>query len=88
MPQTVDVLLAARADVNARNKFGDTAIMAAALAGNLAIVRTLRARGASLENSGWTALIYAATGGFDPSSPICWPRAPTSTRRRPTARPR
>lgn len=63
---TVDLLLAARADVNARNKFGDTAIMAAALAGNLAIVRTLRARGASLENSGWNALIYAATGGFDP----------------------
>jgi ankyrin repeat protein len=39
--------------------------MAAALSGNLAIVRTLRARGASLENPGWTPLIYAATGGHD-----------------------
>ncbi len=28
-------------------------------------MRTLRARGAALENPGWTALIYAATGGHD-----------------------
>jgi len=62
---TVDALLAAKANVNARNKFGDTAIMVAALSGNLGIVRTLRGRGASLENAGWTPLIYAATGGFD-----------------------
>ena len=63
---SVDVLLAARANVNARSKFGDTAIMAAAYTGNLTLVRTLRAKGASLENAGWTPLIYAATGGFDP----------------------
>jgi len=62
---TVQVLLAAKADVNARNRFGDTAVMVAALSGSLPVVRALRSGGANLENAGWTALIYAATGGFD-----------------------
>ena len=62
---TVDLLLGAKANVNARSKFGDTAIMAAALSGQLAVVRTLRTRGAELDGAGWTALIYAATGGHD-----------------------
>jgi len=39
--------------------------MAAALSGQLAVVRTLRTRGAELDGAGWTALIYAATGGHD-----------------------
>jgi ankyrin repeat protein len=53
------------ARMSMREQVRNTAIMAAALSGNLAIVRTLRARGAGLENSGWTPLIYAATGGHD-----------------------
>src|SRR5437867_9943224 len=62
---TVDVLLAAKANVNAKNRFGDTPLMAAALNGHLEIVRRLRTQGADLEPRGWTPLIYAATGGHD-----------------------
>jgi len=62
---TIDVLLAGRADVNARSGFGDTALMMAALNGHDDIVRKLRARGGVLEGRGWTPLIYAATGGHD-----------------------
>jgi ankyrin repeat protein len=62
---TVDVLLAGRARVDARNRFGDTAVMVAALGGRLDIVQKLVARGAGLNGSGWTPLIYAATGGHD-----------------------
>ena len=42
---TVDALLAAKANVNARSTVGDTAIMAAALNGHLDLVKKLRARG-------------------------------------------
>lgn len=63
--RVVDVLLAAGARVDARNGFGDTALMMAALNGHLDIAKRLRARGASLEGSGWTPLIYAATGGHE-----------------------
>ena len=62
---TVDALLAANANVNARSKFGDSALMAAALNGHLDLVKKLRSRGAELEGPGWTPLIYAATGGQD-----------------------
>ncbi|HEY2818396.1 MAG TPA: ankyrin repeat domain-containing protein [Casimicrobiaceae bacterium] len=62
---TVDVLLAAKANVNAKNRFGDTPVMVAALNGQLEIVRRLRMQGAELEPRGWTPLIYAATGGHD-----------------------
>jgi len=62
---TVDVLLAAKANVDAKNRFGDTALMVAALNGKLDIVRKLRTRGAELNPRGWTPLIYAATGGHD-----------------------
>ena len=62
---TVDVLLAAKANVNAKNRVGDTPLMAAALNGHLEIVRKLRTQGADLEPRGWTPLIYAATGGHD-----------------------
>jgi ankyrin repeat protein len=62
---TVDALLAAKANVNARNKFGDTPIMAAALSGHLELVKKFRARGAEIDGAGWTPLIYAATGGQD-----------------------
>jgi uncharacterized protein len=62
---TVDVLLAAKANVNAKNRFGDTPLMAAALNGHLEVVRKLRTQGADIEPRGWTPLIYAATGGHD-----------------------
>ncbi|HYT96804.1 MAG TPA: ankyrin repeat domain-containing protein [Casimicrobiaceae bacterium] len=62
---TVDVLLAAKAKVNAKNRVGDTPLMGAALNGHLDIVRKLRTQGADLDPPGWTALIYAATGGHD-----------------------
>jgi hypothetical protein len=62
---TVDVLLAGRAAVDARNRFGDTALMMASLNGHLVVAKRLRARGAEVNRPGWTALIYAATGGHD-----------------------
>jgi uncharacterized protein len=62
---TVDALLAAKANVNAKSAVGDTAIMAAALNGHLDLVKKLRARGAEINNAGWTPLIYAATGGHN-----------------------
>ncbi len=62
---TVDALLAGKANVNSRSKFGDSAIMGAAIGGHLEIVKKLRARGAEIGGSGWTPLIYGATGGND-----------------------
>lgn len=63
---TVDVLLAARAPVDTRTRFGDTAMSLAALAGHLGIVKKLREAGAKLDvPKTWTPLIYAATGGHD-----------------------
>ena len=62
---TIDALLAGRADVNVRNRYGDTPLMIAALNGHLEVMKKLRARGAEINGAGWTALIYAATGGHD-----------------------
>jgi uncharacterized protein len=62
---TLDVLLQTRANVNARNRFGDTALMVAALGGRLDLVKSLRTHGAEINQRGWNALIYAATGGHD-----------------------
>ena len=67
---SVDVLLATRLNVNARTKFGDTAMMIAALSGRLDLVKKLRARGAEIDGSGWTPLIYAATGGARRRRPL------------------
>jgi ankyrin repeat protein len=61
----VEALLAAKANVNAKSTFGDTAIMAAAFGGHLDLVKTLRTRGAGIDGPGWTPLIYAAAGGHD-----------------------
>ncbi len=60
---TVDALLRAGAKVDAKNGFGDTAIMVASLGGHLVLVRKLHARGAEINPSGWTPLAYAAAGG-------------------------
>lgn len=62
----VDALLAGGAKVNARTPAGDSALMTAAITGNVEIARKLRQRGAELEGPAWTPLIYAATGGHDP----------------------
>ena len=62
---TLDVLLATKLNVNARNRYGDTALMMAAIGGRLDLVKKLRARGAEVNQKGWTALIYAAAGGHD-----------------------
>jgi len=63
--KTLDTLLRAGAKVNARNRFGDTALMVAAIGGRLPIVRKLVDRGAEINPAGWTPLIYAATSGRD-----------------------
>jgi len=62
---TVDLLLDAKARVDARNRFGDTALMAAVLRGHADVAKKLRARGAAVNGPGWTPLIYAATGGHE-----------------------
>jgi ankyrin repeat protein len=60
---TVDALLRAGAKVDAKNGFGDTAIMVAALGGHAALVKKLYSRGAEINPTGWTPLAYAATNG-------------------------
>jgi ankyrin repeat protein len=49
--------------VDERNNAGETALMLAALRGNVPMMRTLLARGAQVQQPGWSALHYAATGG-------------------------
>lgn len=57
------VLLAQPAlDVNALNQAGESALMMAALKGNLAGLELLLARGARISQPGWSAIHYAATG--------------------------
>ncbi len=60
---TTELLLKAGAKVDAKNGFGDTAIMVAALNGHLVLVKKLFARGAEINPTGWTPLAYAATNG-------------------------
>jgi ankyrin repeat protein len=61
--QVVDVLLKhPQLDVNALNRTGETALMLAALKGDLALVRRLAERGAAINQPGWNALHYAASG--------------------------
>jgi len=60
---SVDALLKARAKIDAKNRYGDTPIMVAALGGHLAIVKKLHRRGADVDPEGWTPLSYAATNG-------------------------
>ena len=57
------VLLAQPAlDVDALNQAGESALMMAALKGNVAGIDLLLARGAKVGQPGWSALHYAATG--------------------------
>ena len=59
----VAALLKAGAKVNRRTPHGDSAIMIAALQGRLDMVKLLRKFGAEINHSGWSPLLYAATGG-------------------------
>lgn len=64
--KVVEVLLAARADVNAADVSGTTALEAAAGCGYLEILERLLAAGAdvnAVSPSGWTLLYTAASGG-------------------------
>lgn len=49
-------------DVNALNEAGESPLMMAALKGNLPAMRRLLERGAQVNQPGWSALHYAATG--------------------------
>jgi uncharacterized protein len=49
-------------DLNARNAAGETPLMMAALRGELAWARKLIERGAQVQQDGWCALHYAASG--------------------------
>ena len=49
-------------DVNALNQAGESALMMAALKGNLVGAEMLLARGAKVNQSGWSPLHYAAAG--------------------------
>ena len=51
-----------RLDVNQLNTAGESALMIAALRGNLDWVKRLLARGAQVNHDGWSALHYAASG--------------------------
>lgn len=57
------LLLSPATKVDARNAAGETALMYAALQGELETVKLLLSRGAEVNQPGWTALHYAASGG-------------------------
>jgi uncharacterized protein len=62
-PAATTRLLAAHPKVNARNEFGETALMLASIQGHLDIVRSLLIGGADSNQPGWTPLMYAAANG-------------------------
>ena len=62
-PKAARTLLAVRAvEVDAVNAAGESALMLAALKGDLGGMRLLLERGARVNQPGWSALHYAATG--------------------------
>jgi len=61
--QVIEVLLKhPQIDLNAPNHAGETALMLAALKGNLVLVQRFAERGAAINQPGWSALHYAASG--------------------------
>jgi ankyrin repeat protein len=59
----VEALLAhPQLDVNALNAAGESALMLAAIKGNLAACQRLVDRGANVQHAGWSPIHYAATG--------------------------
>jgi uncharacterized protein len=62
-PAAVNALMASpQLDVNAANAKSETALMMAALRGEVDMLQRLLARGATLHQAGWSAVHYAATG--------------------------
>lgn len=59
----LELLLTNKAKVLSKNKYGDSALMLAALQGHLKGVVALASAGAEIDPEGWTPLIYAAIGG-------------------------
>lgn len=59
----VDLFIAQRPKMNARNIAGDSALRLAAFAGHLGIVKKLVTAGAKVNSTSWTPLIYAAFNG-------------------------
>ena len=63
-PKTAQVLIDwPKTDVNRLNTSGESALMIAALKGNLPLAEKLIKKGADVNKTGWTALHYAASGG-------------------------
>jgi uncharacterized protein len=56
------LMASTRLDVNQLNTAGESALMIAALRGNLEWVKRLLAQGAQVNHDGWSALHYAASG--------------------------
>ncbi len=62
-PRAFDILLAApQLDPDAMNASGETALMLTALAGEVEASRKLLARGARVQQPGWSPIHYAASG--------------------------
>jgi ankyrin repeat protein len=62
----IEILLAAKADINARGKDGDSALLAAAYSENIEIVRLLVRSGAdvsAVDENGWNLLHKAVVSG-------------------------
>src|SRR5690554_832937 len=59
----VDLLVRRGARISYRNEAGDSALMMAALRGNVDIVTRLLYAGAEVDHEGWTPLMYAAFEG-------------------------
>ncbi len=59
----VQFLAGQKAKLDARNRFGETAIMLASLKGKIHAVIELSARGAEIAHAGWTPLHYCAWEG-------------------------
>lgn len=59
------LLLYPALDVNARNQAGESALMLAALRGQLHWLKLLLGRGAAVNQTGWSALHYAASFSED-----------------------
>lgn len=59
----VQALVQGGAEIDKRNPLKETPIMLASLAGRTKVVEYLISKEAELNQPGWTALLYAATGG-------------------------
>lgn len=73
-------------DLEARNPAGETALMIAALKGDLAVCETLLARGAAVNHEGWTPLHYAASGNSLPALQLLLARGARVDARAPNGR--